>query len=194
MTAVEARNSRDTPPDDPLAAAHAREAALEAEVHRLSRDDLTGFLRRGPWGQQAAEALLHLGSDALLLITDLDRFKRINDRFGHRGGDVVLRTQAHRLRESLPSTAVLGRLGGDGGDEFLALTERDAVDLQNLVQVLARPVEILGRAVPVSASVGAAVRPACAPAPLLADLLATADDALYEAKTAGRGSCRIRTC
>ncbi|ASO21591.1 diguanylate cyclase (GGDEF)-like protein [Actinoalloteichus hoggarensis] len=194
MTAVEARNSRDTPPDDPLAAAHAREAALEAEVHRLRRDDLTGFLRRGPWGQQAAEALPRLGAEVLMLITDLDRFKRINDRFGHRGGDVVLHTQARRLRESLPSTAVLGRLGGDGGDEFLALTRHDAVDLDKLTQVLARPVEILGRAVPVSASIGAAVRPPGARAPVLADLLATADDALYEAKTAGRGRCRIHTC
>ncbi|WP_418153413.1 diguanylate cyclase domain-containing protein [Actinoalloteichus caeruleus] len=171
-----------------LAAVLARAAELEAENDRLRHDDLTGFWRRGPWGVAATGALASFGSDALLLIADLDHFKRLNDTLGHTGGDIVLREQAHRLRACLGPEAVLGRLGGDGGDEFLALTRATPSPLDQLTRALARPLTIAARVVPVSASIGAVSAATLPDEPDLSRMLGAADQALYAAKCAGRGT------
>jgi diguanylate cyclase (GGDEF)-like protein len=104
-------------------------AAALAERHRLlddlreatTRDDLTGVLRRGEFALRAEAALAgarEQGSPSSLLMMDLDHFKQLNDRRGHRAGDVALVGFGEILRDVLADDAVIGRVGGE---EFAAL-------------------------------------------------------------------------
>jgi diguanylate cyclase (GGDEF)-like protein len=170
----------------------------ELEWQQLSqRDDLTGLPNR----RRFVELLdLHLASlrreDAhgALLLLDLDRFKELNDTFGHAAGDRVLVQVARAIGERLREDDVLARLGGD---EFAVLLKRaTATDAgavaEALVQRLARePMPAAhGGTRPVSASVGAVVLAGAATG-TAERALARADAAMYEAKAAGRGGWRI---
>ena len=98
-----------------------------------------------------------------LLFIDLDRFKNINDTFGHLTGDEVIRTMAQRLADAVRETDTLARLGGD---EFIVLAENlasatDASELaQRLVETLAEPVALAGTECHLGASIGIAAFPA----------------------------------
>lgn len=119
-----------------------------------------------------------------LLVVDLDRFKQINDGYGHAVGDEVLVELATRLRKVCPPDAVVCRYGGD---EFvLAVNSTHNVGelARRVVTVLNDPVWSSAGPVPVSASVGTACAPTGTPCDL-DDLLRRADQAMYSAKTAG---------
>ena len=156
----------------------------------MSTDQLTGADNRGSF--QAAVA--DLGPDSLevaVLYVDLDRFKAINDRFGHACGDRVLRNTVERIRASIRSEDLLARLGGD---EFAVLCRRiDHDDAQQLLRRVraslndrAHPGERHGDA-PAGAPVGcgASVGMATATSPSeLNDLIERADAAMYAVKHA----------
>ena len=120
---------------------------------------------------------------------DLDRFKAINDTYGHAAGDDVLRVVARRLERIVRERDVTARLGGD---EFVivqsdVLGARDVEILaRRIVDVLAVPIRVDGLTYEIGASVGVAVFPADGDNP--EDLLARADAALYEVKKRGRGA------
>jgi diguanylate cyclase (GGDEF)-like protein len=120
-----------------------------------------------------------------LLFGDLDRFKEINDRFGHTVGDAVLRHVAARLKGEVRASDTVTRLGGD---EFVVVCEdlgaADAAEMAHRLAAAVRaPVEVEGRLVEVSISVGivAAESPDVTPR----DLLARADAEMYRRKHAG---------
>jgi diguanylate cyclase (GGDEF)-like protein/PAS domain S-box-containing protein len=122
-----------------------------------------------------------------VLYVDLDRFKPVNDVYGHAAGDQVLRTVANRLLACIrPSDRVM-RLGGD---EFGVVVPGCTPDELNEVaeRIVARinePIEVHGGSVEIGASVGAAHGTGT-----MADLFEQADAALYDAKGAGRGQVR----
>lgn len=119
-----------------------------------------------------------------LLVVDLDRFKQINDGYGHAIGDEVLVELAGRLRKVCPPDAVVCRYGGD---EFvLAVNSTHNVSelARRILTALNDPVWSSAGPVSVSASVGTACAPPGAPCEL-DDLLRRADQAMYAAKTAG---------
>ena len=104
----------------------------DAQLRRLSRlaarDDLTNLVNRREFERRLANALdgaKRDGSRHVLMFMDLDRFKQINDRFGHPAGDAVLRQVAETLRRTVRERDTLGRLGGD---EFGLLMERCDLD------------------------------------------------------------------
>jgi len=150
-------------------------------------DSLTGLANRFTL-HEALRAALDGDTLVALLALDLDHFKVVNDTLGHAAGDKLLQTVAARLLSCSRGGDLIARLGGD---EFAVLV-RDAgapVDVEALAQCLIRqleqPVELEGRSMRASASVGIARR-----ADALAsadDLLVHADIALYAAKKAGRG-------
>nr|WP_240942466.1 GGDEF domain-containing protein [Planosporangium thailandense] len=166
-------------------------------------DRLTGLLDRWGWDDEAPRALAHAqqrGEPTALIIVDLDHFKGVNDRFGHLAGDAVLQQVAVVLRTATRRDDLLGRYGGHGGDEFLALLP--ATDLPAAVAVarrvqagiramrtaartIAGPVVITG----CTASIGVAAHDAGRTASL-PDLLLEADGALRLAKLAGRDQTR----
>ena len=142
------------------------------EHRRANRDPLTGLLNRAG----LATAYDHRAHRRLaVLLLDLDRFKPVNDRYGHAAGDEVLATVATRLR-CLPG--VVARLGGD---EFAALVPagerlRSANAAAGLI---AQPITLTsGDVVRVHAAIGIATDP-----PSLRVGLAQADQAMYRAKT-----------
>lgn len=123
------------------------------------------------------------------LILDIDRFKTINDTYGHEAGDEVLRTFAERIRLHTRTVDIVARYGGEEVVIVLpdaGLAEAQAIAERIRARVEATPFEIhrTARSVPVTVSIGVAVRDADDAGP--ADMLKRADLALYRAKHAGR--------
>ncbi|WP_380784875.1 putative bifunctional diguanylate cyclase/phosphodiesterase [Sphingomonas sp. R86521] len=169
-----------------------REKAALAEHHAAiaRRDDLTGVANRTAFRERFEGQLRDLAESGQWLAIhwlDLDRFKEINDSFGHLAGNALLSEVAHRLNEAFGSAGIVARLGGD---EFAVVcaVERQADALtigDRIIQLVQRPVLHDGRTLHVSASIGIAIAPIHG-----ADadtLLKNADLALYRAKDSGRG-------
>jgi diguanylate cyclase (GGDEF)-like protein len=160
----------------------------EQLAHAAYHDRLTGLANRAGFVsslERAADRARRHGLTTALLFLDLDRFKVINDSFGHNMGDHVLVEVANRLRECVRVEDTIGRFGGD---EFTILVEDvhpgRAADLADRVTTtLRRPFHLHGRDLSVTASVGLVITEAIG-AP--DDLLRSADLAMYLAKENGR--------
>ncbi|MEA3640495.1 MAG: GGDEF domain-containing protein [Lamprobacter sp.] len=134
-------------------------------------------------GVELAHALRH-GRPVCLLMLDLDHFKRINDRFGHAGGDTVLRGFAELLRARARASDLAARLGGE---EFVLMLRdanpEDALEAAERIRCDAASLRLLGRENLLTVSIGVAVQQ-------IGDepdaILMRADEALYAAKHAGR--------
>jgi diguanylate cyclase (GGDEF)-like protein len=142
------------------------------------------------------KAQRHKGRVALLFI-DLDKFKQVNDTYGHQAGDELLLAVAKRLTSRLREEDTLARLGGD---EFLFLLEsvrgpKDAARVaQTLIGLLTRPFTLKaagGEAVRIGGSIGISLFPEDGADS--ASLTKAADDAMYMAKQAGRNTFRLST-
>jgi diguanylate cyclase (GGDEF)-like protein/PAS domain S-box-containing protein len=180
---------------------------LEQELELLSRSDpLTGVFNRRRFDEALDAQLAHArryNRCGALLIADLDRFKQINDEFGHAAGDEALRAVARVLAANLRQTDTLARDAGGlvarlGGDEFaLLLPEVDPVAAETVAArlveaIAAEPLEVDGRELKLGISVGVASfdEDGCPPAK---DLLAAADRAMYVVKAAGGGGASIES-
>jgi diguanylate cyclase (GGDEF)-like protein len=174
---------------DAVAHALVQAAEMLAQAnHQAHHDALTGLCNRLLFDELAAHriaAVQRIGTRLAILAIDLDHFKDVNDQHGHAAGDRVLTTAAQRIRDVIRGADVVSRRGGD---EFTVLL--DGVDAVlagrlagKLVAALAKPYD---RIVPsVSASIGVALFPDSGTT--LPALLERADDALYDAKKAGKG-------
>ncbi|RTL39449.1 MAG: GGDEF domain-containing protein [Burkholderiales bacterium] len=165
-----------------------RDAAEQALVRLASLDNLTGLLNRREWMQRAGRALGAADAGAVLLMLDLDHFKRVNDERGHPVGDEVLKLTGEVLRGELRASDLVGRYGGEEFCLLLRQCDPEAFGRldSRLHQALRRRCEAsLG--FPVDFSAGA-VR--VVPGESLSAAIQRADDQLYRAKHAGRG----RTC
>ncbi len=171
---------------DELAAANARLAA-QAQV-----DELTGLLnRRGMWGAVARLAQEGAGDDGegALILLDVDRFKQINDEHGHTLGDRVL---VHVARLISADTRERDAVIRYAGDEFLILMPRcDLATAERRAQklcerVAASPLVSGGRAVSVTLSIGVTSWRSGISQQQFSELLGRADEAMYQAKRAGR--------
>ncbi|MCX8997170.1 sensor domain-containing diguanylate cyclase [Rhizobiaceae bacterium BDR2-2] len=168
-----------------------KEAAMHLE-HMAHHDTLTGLPNRAFLNKALDKAmqLLPTGRQVNFMLFDLDRFKAVNDSFGHATGDALLVAVGNRITLLLGPEDIASRLGGD---EFAIVQQvsRDAATearrlAGRIVEEIGTPFAIEGRALSIGASVGIA----CAPADgnTSHDLLTNADVALYAAKDAGRGN------
>lgn len=164
--------------------------ALARSYHMASHDVLTGLANRARFNDRLEEALSYAKRDGHLVavqLLDLDRFKAINDTFGHHTGDLLLKEVANRIKAQTRTTDVVARLGGD---EFviiqthLATPSAASVLAKKLVEELGRTFILDGQEVNTGASIGIALYPNDAEAGEL--LIKLADLALYEAKSRGR--------
>ncbi len=153
-------------------------------------DDLTGLINRNYFHQLLDGACFNATANTSsfgVLFIDLDRFKPINDAFGHDAGNVVLRAFAQRLQQLVQDKGIAGRLGGD---EFAVLTKptetmRDLRALAEQVLVAARTPFAFGEhELTVSASVGISIFPENGWTS--AELVRSADTAMYKSKKNGR--------
>ncbi|WP_458780396.1 GGDEF domain-containing protein [Arthrobacter sp. D3-16] len=153
-----------------------------------SRDDLTGLLNRKAFLDLAAEQLadrtITRGSGTLIL-ADLDHFKSVNDTYGHAAGDLALQAFADACTATVRSTDLVGRYGGE---EFVLLlpgtsAERAEMIAEEISRRLASAPSVEGMEMP---TVSYGISTYDADTRKLDDLIATADGALYMAKSLGR--------
>jgi diguanylate cyclase (GGDEF)-like protein len=165
----------------------ARLSALSGTLVQVARTDaLTGLLNRRALNEQLGRAAAHARrhqEPISVLMVDLDRFKQTNDRFGHEAGDTILCGFAECMRDALRADDIYGRWGGD---EFLialpATDQQQAHLAAERLRDFARKLELsdIGLSDGVPFSVGVATAVHATPA----ELVRTADVALYEAKSA----------
>jgi len=166
-----------------------RQQLTELLAHAAMHDPLTDLLNRTALSEQLDAALARAKraqTNVAACFIDLDHFKPVNDRYGHRVGDQVLIEVADRLREDVRAGDIIARVGGD---EFVVLcegfveTSQAATIAERLASSLNEPYESAVGLIECGASIGVAwARPGEAPT----QLLARADEALYRAKAAGR--------
>ena len=168
---------------------------VEQQLSVLARfDPLTGLPNRRQFEEKLQEAIARStrsGHLVSLLFLDVDKFKGINDTLGHAAGDEVLKEFALRLTKCVRKTDTVCRLAGD---EFVVILEglhtfeEPQFVARKILATIAPPFDVLGRELKVSTSIGVAVQEPQATS--VARLLAMADEALYEAKAAGRNAYR----
>ncbi len=167
----------------------------EVEIFHMARHDpLTDLGNRVLLYENLDRALASLDNGRQLAFhaIDLDRFKPINDTFGHPVGDKLLKVVAERLRMNLRQGDVVARLGGDefAVIEMSEVSRGKSEDIaRRLCNVLSKPYEIDGQRLEISASVGIALAPQDGSS--ASDLLKAADLALYTAKAEGRATYRF---
>ena len=165
----------------------ARKAMEERLSHLAHHDALTGLPNRKLFGDRVEEAFKRSKRKNLrlaLLFVDLDKFKPINDTYGHAVGDLALKEVAQRLRTVLRATDTVARVGGD---EFMVLVEelRDSTEAVEIAlkikSVFGDELNISGLSLPVGASVGIAIYPDHGDS--VASLMHQADLAMYRDKS-----------
>jgi diguanylate cyclase (GGDEF)-like protein/PAS domain S-box-containing protein len=173
----------------------ARQAREDELSHRALHDPLTGVANRTLFVERMAAAMRlrrRSGVPLAVLAIDLDDFKELNDLHGHLEGDRALVTVAERLSSAVRHGDTVGRVGGD---EFLVLsletTADDAMALaRRLVELVTEPIPVVGGVARIGVSVGVAV--ADESDPTVDALLEAADQAMYDAKRAGKRGVRLR--
>lgn len=155
-------------------------------------DTLTGLPNRSLLEDLLSHAIAlaaRNGKRVAVLMLDLDRFKSVNDSFGHHIGDRLLEAVAVRLRNCLRDSDIVARLGGDEFVIGLPLVEKEQ-DIEQVVSkvlsTLSASFEIEGHGIRIGASIGICEYPSDGENPR--DLLQAADTAMYEAKNSGRGN------
>ncbi|HSE07971.1 MAG TPA: EAL domain-containing protein [Nocardioidaceae bacterium] len=156
--------------------------------HQATHDPLTGLPNRACFSEALENALTGSSAQGIgLLVCDLDQFKAVNDRVGHKGGDELLVEIAERLRAGVRPHDLVARISGDEFVVLLGDVDDEAARrvALRMIGTVSRPVMIGERCeVRPSISVGAAV---AAPGETSEALFRVADAALYNAKRAGRG-------
>jgi len=166
---------------------------IERRMEHMARhDDLTGLANRSHCRDMLREMLEEVSPNdtVTLALIDLDHFKTVNDTYGHHFGDALLTDAARRMRELIPPSALLCRIGGD---EFAIIFRKSSLTQAELVSkaiiaTLSEPFHVHGNTLHIGATVGMAAAPFDS-----SDhetLMRFADLALYAAKADQRGTCR----
>lgn len=166
------------------------------EIEILSNTDgLTGL-----WNRRYLEEILdrecqrakRYGHELTILMLDLDHFKHVNDTYGHRGGDEVLRESARRVKTALRQTDFVGRYGGE--EIVVVLTDTNRENALTVAEKICRtiadtPVNFEGQQIPVTTSIGASAMVSANES--VHDILERADAALYHSKRDGRNRVTV---
>ena len=170
--------------------------AVEEQMTRLAHhDNLTDLPNRVLFNDRLQQAMLKARRDQerlALKFIDLDRFKPVNDTYGHAVGDQLLKEVAVRLLGCVRESDTVSRIGGD---EFVILLstvegEQEAMRVaEKVLEALNKPFEFGGRTLSISSSIGIAVYPDHGENEL--QLTKNADIAMYHAKQAGRNNAKM---
>jgi diguanylate cyclase (GGDEF)-like protein len=167
--------------------------AFDDAVHQANHDPLTGLPNRSLVLDRLDQGLARsarTGGRVTVLFADLDRFKVVNDSFGHSAGDGVLLGVSERLRAAVRPHDTVGRLAGD---EFVVvcedLTDREALDVaERVAAAVSEPIMLGGRETVITASIGIAH---AEPGTRAEDMLRNSDVAMYGAKERGRSRIEL---
>ena len=175
-----------------------RQRLAEEQMRFFAHHDmLTGLPNRVHFSNELHKSVARTDRSGIpfaILMFDLDKFKEVNDTYGHHAGDLLLKEVAARILSALRETDFVARLGGD---EFVAI-QSDASQpaaaetlARKLVLELGRPYDLEGNEVISGASIGIATYPIDAKSSV--EVIKRADLALYRAKHAGRGTYQFYT-
>lgn len=162
---------------------------LGPDAYRADRDSLTGLLNRRAFYLHSQRALKDCGgraTDLVIAVIDLDRFKQLNDKYGHATGDAALISVAKTLQDGTTEKAVIGRIGGE---EFAFADEWPPAEVAERAHRLCTAIAELPFGI--TASIGTANLRVAGDAPptdidtVLTDLVSLADAAMYAAKGKG---------
>ena len=175
------------------------ELQLIENQNRLARiahhDQLTGLPNRHYIAEFLPEAITSARAAGMMLgivFLDLDRFKHINDTYGHETGDKLLQVVAQRLRQCVREADVIVRMGGD---EFVVLflnlrsDEEMTLAAGRIIEILSKPIVVDDRSLQTSASVGISLFPRDGND--MSELLKHSDTAMYQAKERGRNNVQV---
>ncbi len=170
----------------------------EARIHFLAHHDpLTRLPNRAMLMEclhTLVESARRQSKQVAVLFVDLDNFKTVNDSLGHFAGDELLKRVAERLKHSVRSTDLVGRLGGD--EFLLAMTDLNAPEevvpaVEKIAELIKEPFSLEGEVFTVSCSIGISIFPKDADTPDM--LIRNADAAMYFAKDRGRSNFQFFT-
>lgn len=163
--------------------------------HMAQHDPLTGLPNRALFSDRVQQKLAYTkrhGGHVAMIFIDLDKFKAINDHYGHAAGDLLLQEVARRLQDAVRATDTAGRIGGD---EFVVLmgelSEADAAPrlAEKIRQAVVQPFILNTHELTISCSIGIAVCPDDGTDEMT--LTKNADKAMYQAKESGRNSVQL---
>ena len=184
----------------------AQRQEAEREAHRLAHHDiLTGLPNRRRFLEEFAACHASLTNDRVcaLFVLDLDHFKPINDLYGHRLGDEVLRVVAKRLQRIVGDEGTVARLGGDEFGIIMPVSRDKNAQVRlarRIAHEIPKPIALAALVIEVGVSVGVAIDDqdihttddiAARDGGEVETILRQADMAMYRAKTEGRGSYRF---
>jgi diguanylate cyclase (GGDEF)-like protein/PAS domain S-box-containing protein len=159
--------------------------------HLSTTDGLTGLLNRRALNdalKREIDRANRYSTDLSLILCDIDKFKKVNDTFGHTAGDRALLSVAAAFQKSLRKADIVGRYGGD--EFMIILPETSIAGAKRLAEKIRRTVEKLDLEIPwnerIRVTLSMGVASCCAPGDNIDTLVALADTALYAAKEAGR--------
>jgi diguanylate cyclase (GGDEF)-like protein len=160
-----------------------RDQAEGALRHEATHDALTGLPNRKEFLRRLGGELSR-GHRCAIIFSDLDRFKEVNDRFGHAEGDLVLVEVARRLRNCVRAGDLVSRFGGDEFVILISDATPDEVQAINrrIIEELSRPVSVSGELVTIGVTTGTAF---AADGVDPEELIMQADLAMYAAKSSG---------
>jgi diguanylate cyclase len=183
-----------------LSSAEARLATqarqLVSHAVEARTDSLTALANRRAFDQamnQACADMAQQGAPATIMMIDIDRFKQLNDTYGHQAGDAVLRSVAQVLRQRIPEEHLVARYGGE---EFAVIFARTTVEqIERLAEHARRAggegtIEFAGLTLRVTVSSGMAQ---LLPGESAASVIGRSDDALYVSKAQGRNCGHVHT-
>lgn len=177
--------------DDRARALQAADQAMQLALY----DALTGLPNRKLIHERLTLAIVKARRDhgkLALLFIDLDKFKPVNDEYGHAIGDLLLKEVATRLQHCMRASDTVARIGGD---EFVALLEEidgregAAKAANKILHALTQPFEISGHQLEIAGSIGVAIYPQNGESENA--LMKSADMAMYDAKNSGRSTVRF---
>ncbi|WP_168201572.1 PAS-domain containing protein [Phreatobacter aquaticus] len=173
-----------------------RMAALQRINHAAHHDALTGLENRLSLKGQIAEAIKradHTHEAFSVMMVDLDRFKTVNDTYGHALGDEVLKQVATRMRSCVRDNDIVARLGGDEFAILYRVAPNQLADSmaigRRLLDQISAPYVIEGKQLIIGASIGVAIAPDHGTS--TDELMRNADAALYRVKAEGRNALRV---
>jgi diguanylate cyclase (GGDEF)-like protein len=167
--------------------------ARQKLAHAAEHDDLTGLPNRALLARELAQRLGNDGPRATAVaFLDLDRFKIMNDLFGHDVGDEILVTVARRLKNTVRASDVVARFGGDEFVIIASVTSQAEIDqlTARLGSAVSEPMRLRTGPLQVFASIGLVV---AHPGDQMEDVLTDADSAMYDAKNRSRNTVSGRT-
>lgn len=169
---------------------------IKIQIEKLeflaSRDSMTGIYNRRKFFELASSLFEKTQNNLFISMIDIDYFKKINDTYGHDAGDIVIKTMAQLVSELLPSDAIFWRIGGE---EFAILLKNEKQDVLKLFENIKNNIanlQIEANSDTIRFTISNGIAQKNNQTNSVDELLKAADEALYEAKGAGRNKVILR--